>query len=99
MPNSKCEKCGLYLDKIIKTKNDKILFAKLINKRLQKFLGVGYKIDPYIKHNEIILDDKCNGNMNYEPFTPNPKNFTEFNFNDILFNFDIDKIIHKINNN
>lgn len=51
MTNSKCEKCGLYLDDIIKTKCDKINLAKLINTRLKKVLGFGYKIEPYIKHN------------------------------------------------
>ena len=99
MTNSKCEKCGLYLDNIIKTKCDKINFAKLINTRLKKVLGFGYKIEPYIKHNEIIPEHKCDGNMNYEPFTPNPVNFTEFNFNDIFFNYNIDDVIKKINEN
>ena len=106
MPNSKCEKCGLYLDDIIKTKKEKINFATLIHKRLKKFCGIPFKISPYIIHQELIIDgnhnckDKlCSGNMNYEPFAPNPKNFTEFNFNDLFFNFDLDEFIEKINNN
>ena len=69
MTNSKCEKCGLYLDDIIKTKCDKINLAKLINKRLRKIFGIGYQIYPYIKHNEIIHGHICDGFMNYEPFT------------------------------
>lgn len=96
MPNSKCEKCNLYLDDIIKTKEDKIKFCTLIHTRLKKICGIGYGIDPYIKHNELIPNHKCTGNMNYEPFHANPKNFNEFNFNDLLFNFDLDKIIKKI---
>ena len=99
MTNSKCEKCGLYLDDIIKTKCDKINLAKLINKRLRKIFGIGYQIYPYIKHNEIIHGHICDGFMNYEPFTPNPVNFTEFNFNDIFFNYNIDDVIKKINEN
>ena len=38
MPNSKCKKCSCYLDDIIKTKEDKIRFVKLLHKRLKKFL-------------------------------------------------------------
>ena len=98
MPNSKCEKCNMYLDQIIKCKDDKIKFATLIHSRLKKFCGIGYSIDPYIQHREIS-NTSCTGNMNYEPFTPSPKNFTELNFNDLLFNFDLNKTIDKINNN
>lgn len=98
MPNSKCEKCNLYLDDIVKNKNDKINFATLIHKRLKKFCGIGYSIEPYIQHCEITKTS-CTGNMNYEQFTRNPINFKELNFNDLLFNYDIDKTIDKINNN
>ena len=98
MPNSKCEKCGLYIDNIIQTKEDKINFATLIHKRLKKFCGIPYVIDPYIKHNEINKNSLCDGNMNYEPFTKNPTNFTEFNFNDLFLNFNLDEFIEKINN-
>tara|TARA_Y200000002_G_C22629149_1_gene641665 strand:- start:1029 stop:1328 length:300 start_codon:yes stop_codon:yes gene_type:complete len=99
MPNSRCQKCNLYLDDILKTKNDKINFATLIHKRLKKFYGIPYNIEPYIKHSEIVKGHKCCGEMNYEPFAPNPKNFTEFNFSDLFFNFDLDEFIEKINNN
>ena len=99
MPNSKCQKCGLYLDDILKTKNDKIQFATLIHKRLKKICGIPYNIEPYLKHCEIINGHDCEGEMNYEPFKSSPENFTEFNFNDLFFNFYLEEIINKIKNN
>ena len=99
MPNSKCLKCNLYLDNIIQTKKHKITFATLIYERLKKFCGIPYYIDPAIKHNDINENQECDGELNYEPFTKDPINFTEFQFNDVFFNFDIDKIIKKINEN
>lgn len=101
MPNSKCKKCSCYLDDIIKTKEDKIRFVKLLHKRLKKFLGVPYNISPGIRHNEIIKDKKnnkeiCEGYLNYEPFTRSPKNFKEFDFNELLSDFNLDEIIDKI---
>lgn len=98
MPNSKCLKCNLYLDTIIKNKQHKITFATLIHKRIKKFCGIPYFIDPAIKHDEINDEQECDGELNYEQFTKDPINLTEFNFNDIFFNFNLENIIQKINN-
>jgi len=98
MPNAKCLKCNQYLDTIIENKTHKINFANLIHKRLKKFCGIPYFIDPCITHDEINDTQECDGNLNYEQFTSNPINFSELNFNDIFFHFDLDLIIKKINN-
>jgi hypothetical protein len=99
MPNSKCIKCNLYLDTIIKNKQHKINFATLIHKRIKKCFGIPYFIDPCITHNEINDEQECDGELNYEQFTKNPINFNELNFNNIFFNFNVETIIKKINNN
>lgn len=100
MPNSKCEKCCCYIDDIIKTKKEKIKFVKLLHARLKKFMGVPYNISPGIRHNEIVtFKDKkkeCDGVLNYEPFSPHPKNFKEFDFNNIFMNFDLEEVIKRI---
>ena len=70
MPNSKCEKCSLYIDDIVKSKNEKITFVKLLHKRIKKIFGIPFKISPGIRHNEIC-GSKCNcdGVLYYEPLT------------------------------
>lgn len=100
MPNSKCEKCSLYIDDIVKSKNEKITFVKLLHKRIKKIFGIPFKISPGIRHNEIC-GSKCNcdGVLYYEPFATHPKNFKEFDFNELFLDFDLDDIINRIKKN
>ena len=86
MPNAKCDKCGKKLDTICRSSHDMCRLLSLLEARIQKvpFTNIAYNITPGIKHNEIDLNNICDGVLFYDHFAEDPKNFKLFKIGDIM---------------
>ena len=86
MPNAKCEKCKKKLDTICRSSDDMCRLLTLLEGRIQRvpFTNIVYNITPGIKHNEIDIDNNCEGVLYYDHFADDPANFKLFNIGDIM---------------
>jgi hypothetical protein len=86
MPNAKCEKCKKRLETICRSNEDICRLLNLLESRIQKvpFTNIAYNISPGIQHNEIDIDNICEGVIYYDHFCNDPENFTSFKMGDIM---------------
>lgn len=84
MPDVKCDICKMGLDKICKTRVEKLKLLDLLDERGVRLCltNIIINVTPGIKHKEIIKTD-CDGVLYYKQFEKDPEGL-DFSLSELL---------------